>query len=579
MEDKLLNLAIESFEQQHYDTALELFIVSYEKENNKQWVLDNIYDCYIAGNEDVFRNSFWMYAEKKDCKYSYEDCVIDFIPYREGEYFLFDKEEQKFCGKISANAFKNLDAQEVLGTNEFDNILIKLDWDFRKIGTFLRAAEMGRGVYAIVDEPEKALSFWKIPELEPYRENFKIFSCEEEVQQYFHKNTGEYLPRLVFAEKQEDIDLLENIIKQEHKYRLTPEGRNNANILLTIGIPTHNRGNLLLHRLKNLLTMSYDAEIEIVVAKNGNALYQEEYRQVEAIQDTRLIYYGVDEELLPQKNWYNVVKYAHGEYVLLVSDEDDVDIGALGHYLKILSINKQLSIIRAETHFQYADLQKEYGKRGLDAFQKVFLNQNYLSGLIVNRKNFMEADVLQFEKYSDNNFYQSYPHEWWCAVLCKYGDYLAEPFILVEEQEAVGQTEYEEYEKLGLMNKRDVFDENSGLPQYSTYESRFSQFRGQVEFLRIFMGDDIIGIQLGLGIAINKLAFLMNLARNYGYKKNQYLDMIDLFANLSMESIDSFSFNEVQQIELLTKTKKACEYLIVEHNKLEMEERVQEGKL
>lgn len=579
MEDKILNLAIESFEQQSYDKALELFILSYQKEDYKQYVLDNIYSCYISGNEDVFRRSFRMYVENNFCDCLYEDCKIDFIPYKEGQYFLFDKELKKFCGKISVDSFQNIDISAMFEKNEFSDILVKFDWDYRKIGAFLKAAEVGHKVYAIVDDIRKALSFWKIPELEPYRENFKIFSSEEELQQYFHSNTAKYLPHLVFAEKQEDSDLLEQIIEEEHKYRLTPEGRNNSNVLLTIGIPTHNRGNLLLHRLNNLLTMSYDAEIEIVVAKNGNALYQEEYRKAETIQDARLVYYGVDEELLPHKNWYNVVKYAHGEYVLFVSDEDDVDLGALEHYLKILSTNKQLSIVRAETRFQYAGLQKEYGKRGIDAFRKVFLKQNYLSGLTVNREKFMQADVLQFEIYRDNKFYQNYPHEWWCAVLCKVGDYLSEPYILIEEQEAVGQKEYEEYEKLGLMNKKEVFDENSGLPQYSTYESRFAQFRGQVEFLQLFMDEDIIGIQIGLDIAIDKLAFLMNLARSYGYKKEQYMDMIDVFANLSMEAIDRFSFNEGQKIELLTKTKEECEYLIVEHNKLEINERVQEGTL
>lgn len=353
MENNILDLAIENFEQKNYDKALELLILSYEKEDCKEWILENIYNCYIAGNEEEFRNSFQKYTEKNSYKYAYEDCLIDFIPYREGEYFLFDKEKQNFNGKISMSEFEDFDIQSLFGKNEFSGVLIKFDWDYRKIGVFLKVAETGRKVYAIVNDVRRALSFWKIPEWESYRDNFKIFSCEEEFQQYFHRNTAEYLPRLVFTERQEDTDLLGKIIETEHEYRLTPEGRNNSNVLLTIGIPTHNRGNLLLKRLEHLIKMPYDAEVEFVVSKNGSELYQEEYKQASKLPDSRLKYYGIDETIMPHLNWYKTIEKAHGKYVLLVSDEDDIEIGALEHYLKILSENKNLSQIRAKTFSQY----------------------------------------------------------------------------------------------------------------------------------------------------------------------------------------------------------------------------------
>ena len=115
--------------------------------------------------------------------------------------------------------FEDFDIQSLFGKNEFSDVLIKFDWDYRKIGVFLKVAETGRKVYAIVNDVRRALSFWKIPEWKSYRDNFKIFSCEEEFQQYFHRNTAEYLPRLVFTERQEDTDLLGKIIETEHEYR------------------------------------------------------------------------------------------------------------------------------------------------------------------------------------------------------------------------------------------------------------------------------------------------------------------------------------------------------------------------
>ncbi len=40
---------------------------------------------------------------------------------------------------------------------------------------------------------------------------------------------------------------------------------------------------------------------------------------------------------------------AHGKYVLFVSDEDDVVIGALEHYLNIIKNETEISLIRAKT--------------------------------------------------------------------------------------------------------------------------------------------------------------------------------------------------------------------------------------
>ena len=45
MENNILDLAIENFEQKNYDKALELLILSYEKEDCKEWILENIYNC------------------------------------------------------------------------------------------------------------------------------------------------------------------------------------------------------------------------------------------------------------------------------------------------------------------------------------------------------------------------------------------------------------------------------------------------------------------------------------------------------------------------------------------------------
>lgn len=567
-EKKLLEYACMKFERKEYADALDAFILAYQKENIKgeikDEILKSIYSCYMEPNEKTFHNNF----EESICGDNkfYEQCMLDFIPYKEGEYYIFDKEKRVFEGIFSIKDFYNANSNLIFLQNESSDVVMECDWDYRNIKNVISGARE-RSIYIIAHDFWRALSFYKIPEFTDFFKDIKMFLNEEEYQGYFHRKTYLYLPKLIFGGNQFTKNM-EEIYEQEHAYRLTQEGRNNERVLLTIGIPTHNRGNLLLKRLEHLKDMQYDAEIEVVVAKNGSALYQEEYKKASEIMDSRFIYYGTESELKPHQNWYNVVTRSHGKYILFVSDEDDVVLDALDHYLKLLSINSRLGQVRAKTSSEYALIEKKIGKKGLDAFEMVYLKQNYLSGLIVNRQMLIETDVMQYEKYWDNIFYKHYPHEWWCAALTQKGDSMTEPVLLIEEKEAVLEKEYEEYEKRGILKKETVFDKNCGLPMYATYESRFEQFQGQVKFLKIFMDNDIKGTQFGLKRSVRKLAFLLNVARSDGYKKEIYEQIIEKFVQLTMEAIDQFELNDRQQLEILVEIKQDCNYLIANNSQM-----------
>lgn len=556
---ELLDSAFTKFEKEEYTQALETFVEVYQMGYEREHVLEIIYSNYVKKQEQVFQNNFEICMQYN--KNAYEQCILDFVPYKEGEYFIFDKEKKSFEGIFSIKDLCDAEPDLIFSQNESGDVVIQCDWDYRDMINILSGAR-GRKVYIVPCDFGRAISFCKIPEFTAFFSDIKVFMDEQEYQSYFHKNTEIYLPKLVFAEDEDCANRIETVYNEEHAYRLTREGRNDKAVLLTIGIPTHNRGNLLLKRIEHLKNMPYDAEIEVVISKNGSALYQEEYKKASETEDARFVYYGTDEELKAHHNWYNVVKQAHGKYILFVSDEDDVVIEALDHYLKLLSASENLGQIRAKTNSQYVRLVKEYGKMGRDAFEKVFLRQNYLSSLIVNREKFLQADLLRYDKYQDNIFYQNYPHEWWCAALAELGDCLREPVLLVEEKEAALNDECEQYEKLGIMKKTAAFDENCGIPKYATYESRFEQFCGQIEFLKIYAANDSLAAWSGLVISIHKLALLLNVARTWHYKEEFYQNVIDEFARITMEAMDQFEFDDRQQLGILLKIKKDSEYLI-----------------
>ena len=546
---QLLDYAVSKFQDGKYDEALEAFILAYGRGYEQEWIIENIYSCYMWGNDELYRKTYEKYGSEAGL--SYEDCVLDFIPYKDGEYYIFDKEIGIFRGVFSVKELENTEIQESIKKVEFSAVGFEMDWNWNEKMHILAAAKE-RKIYAISHDIPRVLSYFKIPELQAYMKNVKIFSGRQEFQDYFHRNTSVYLPYVVLGKEEERKPLLE-VIEQEHQYRLTPEGRNTNNVLLTIGIPTYNRGNLVLKRLENLCRMPYDAEIEFAISKNGTLFYQEEYEAVSRMTDARINYFDHGRELKASENWHYTIEMAHGKYVLLVSDEDDVCWGALEHYFKLLQSNSDVNLIRAKTAIQYGTLnEKRYGKKGTDAFYAMFLRQNYLSGMIIRREDFMQANLLQLEQFSDNAFYRTYPHEWWCAMLSRTGDYMEEPVILIDENESVIAEEAERVKKEGIIvPEGEGMEENSQLPVYATYKARLNQFQGQIDFVRWFMKDDKNGMELGFGQSFGKVTFLLEMAREYNYDNEKFEEFVDRFLWICMDAIDEAPLDQEQKVHLL----------------------------
>lgn len=540
-EQELFLYACERFENGEYDKALEAFVLAYSKGYEQELILKNIYDCYMAGNEEEFRQFYEQWEFGKQV--SYEECVLDFVPYRDGEYFIYDKEKAVFLGVFSVIALQEAEPDVAFRDIEFSAAALAVEWDWREELSVLTTAKE-RKVYMVCRDLSRGLSFGKIPELKDYLKQIKIFGGFDEIQRYFHENTSVYLPMAIFGNEEEIKELI-RIRTEEHEYRLTPQGRNLQNVLLTIAIPTAHRGNLVLKRLENLLQMPYDAEIEIVVSKNGNELYEEEYQRVSKIKDARLHYY--DFGRLLEKcyyNWHHVVEMASGKYVLITSDEDEVFLDALEHYLSILATNPDLCLVRPRSTALYPNItQRRYGKKGWEAFELIFLCQNHFPGMIVRKKDFLAANLLSLEKYADNFYYKYYPHEWWWLKLSQYGDCMWEPVLLNDDAHPVNIRE--EWNQLGL--------DAAHVPGWKTYESRIEQFKGQVEFLQsVIKIQDSDRFELYLKRAIGKSVLLFQILRKSDFEPDKFLNMIDQLVFVCIQVIEESFCNNSQKKELLT---------------------------
>lgn len=551
-EQELLDYACGQFESGAYDAALEAFVLAYTKEYEQEWILENIYNCYMAGNEAEFQKTFECWNTQKQVEYG--ACTLDFIPYREGEYYIYDKGIKEFRGTFSMDSVMNVKRLEDFQQAEFSALAAAVDWDWSRLPEVLAEAKY-RKVYVVCRDMNRCVSFFKIPELAEYASNIMVFSCMEAFQGYFHEYTSEYLPKLCIGTDEEKQALLE-IMDQEHAYRLTPEGRNTDNVLLTIGIPTHDRGNLLLKRLEHLRQMPYDAEIEFAVSKNGIHYYQEEYRAASKIADARINYAGYDKELTMTQNWRNVVKIAHGRYVLLVSDEDDVIIPAIEHYLKLLNTHTGLGLVRSRTIFQYNSFCSEsaYYQKGNDAFFAGLFSGNYLSGTIYNREIFMATDLAFWEEnYSKNEFYYPYPHVWWQAVLAFAGDYAVDAVYFIREGDSVLQEEKQKYIKDGVDLAKGYETEVLELAAVSTYESRIKQFRGAAELIWNFNRLNMAMKAAALYLLVNKTIYLMDMVYDgYSYKVESYPEELNRLMDEVLAVMEEWKFEPEWKKKILS---------------------------
>lgn len=562
---QLLDYACAQFENGAYDAALEAFILAYTKEYEQEWVLENIYNCYMAGNEAEFQKNygFWNTGEKP----AYENLTLDFIPYREGEYYIFDKIEKKFWGLFSMPELEKTSADPLLQRAEFSAIALAMDWNWNQEKRLLKEARE-RMVYVVSHDVKRCVSFFKLPELSEYVKNLKIFADHQMFRDYFHQNTSVYLPKIIYGREEEKQELMK-IVDEEHQYRLTPEGRNTENVLLTIGIPTHERGNLVLKRIENLLSMQYDAEVEIAISKNGTKQYQKEYEEVSKIPDARINYFDHGKELKYYINWVNVLEMAHGKYVLMVSDEDSVILEALEHYFKLLQMYPDVNLVRARTTFQHAGLSKRvYAKKGLEAFYVSFLSHNYLSGLIIRRDDFLEEHVLELQRFDGNLFYYYYPHEWWCALLNRKGDYIEDPVTLIDEHESDLEEETQKScEQEWLTEEHGIWGDML-LHHYSISEIRLKQLQGQIAFGKWYMQDDKAGMEIVLEEAFGKTSLLLKIARECGYKKEKFEEFVAQYRRICTDAVSEAVLDDSQKRNLLDWVQKLANDLLQRHKEL-----------
>lgn len=170
--------------------------------------------------------------------------------------------------------------------------------------------------------------------------------------------------------------------------------------MLSICIPTYNRGKVLVKNLNHLSSFKSE-EIEIVVSDNCSPDDTEE--RTKKIKDPRIKYYKNERNLGFDKNLLKCCERAKGIYSLFLSDEDILNLETLPwiiEYIKksnnVTQILGSVGDLRPGKRKIYYNPGDQIYKSGHNALVNILFKNGYLSGLILRND---AIDITHAKKY------------------------------------------------------------------------------------------------------------------------------------------------------------------------------------
>lgn len=451
MEQKeLFKEAIELFEAGEYDKSVQNLIGLYEHGYEKEQILNFLYQAFVEPNIEEFKKNYQTQADGL-IDVEYEATQLDFIPVSDQKFYIWYKEEQRFVGNIDLNVEAQIEDRQ----RDFQSLLIAQTCDIREMIPFLLNKQYNT-VYIVLNKNKEIFaSFLKLPKIREYfLENAIIF---EEYSEF-------YIPRSIIAKDSQEYV---TFFKDLHKRRLLKKREKN-NVFLTIGIPSYNRGKILLENVKQLLNLEYDAEIEIVVSNNGSKIEADYYDQISKINDSRLVYTSFEANQGYASNVLNVMTHASGHFLVMCSDEDFLVLDKLSGFIQFLFENLQMAMSYTGgygSNFENGTIQMY--PAGIQAIECA-VNSNYLTGLVFNNSIISKYKIIEkVQQNRGNLFVEYYVHSVIATIIAQYGDVWKNPICLWESK----------YEK------QSEEDGSKSLLSYMKYESRVEQMESAIKFM------------------------------------------------------------------------------------------------
>lgn len=204
-------------------------------------------------------------------------------------------------------------------------------------------------------------------------------------------------------------------------------------IKLSICIPTYNRGEIVFQTVKNILKCKRQ-DIEVVVSDNCSTDNTEIL--LEKIEDKRFKYF---------KNKYNngadnlisVLTYGIGDYLLLLSDEDEVVLNNLDKYITIIEEKRPAVLLGTSAIFRkrYVGCKNLQAKKGYDALLSYSFGSGYMSGYIFNGKIMRKVLGNTYGTDIKRKFGYGYNFTNLARRMLEFGDYMEREEVITNQRE------------------------------------------------------------------------------------------------------------------------------------------------
>lgn len=336
-------------------------------------------------------------------------------------------------------------------------------------------------------------------------------------------------------------------------------------MLLSICVPTYNRGHLALKHVQEILSIK-SQDIELVVSNNGSLVKKECYDQIKSIQDPRLNYFEFEWNQGFLINLCQVIKLSKGDFCMLLSDEDGVIAEKLPIYLDIIrhaqmftgnlsgNIWDTIGVIFGSTsNFEYPEVSLAAGE---ESIKGAYMWGNYISGLFFNRQvitNRLLDDMV--ERYKKNTAWLYYPHMFFLTsgiiknrvVMCK------TPIISQEEPDSVEVGAKKAKVKTYIEGKEFLVPLN-----YIAWEIRLDQMKGFCQHIKDLDVSNDLKFWMFCAVC-NKTLFLHQVARSLYLQNNIPWEKALLALVRGM-----FDYLDEVDIPVVSRRRKLVEHHIIE---------------
>ena len=545
----------------------------YDREKRRRFVYKAFLEPNINEFKEIYEKNLKNMVDKGLIKKNicFEELRYWLITTGEkNEFYLYDKQTDLIKNRIQLNFdYTGMDNQENL---IIDNVKIEFDCLFTNILDWINSQSNRkesyierRTEYIIINDFLEFLSFFQGTLISEYYLSKIILLYDiNEFKSFFYKSSKS-LPRVYFGSKDKK-NVFENIINNIHEDRIKNDNRIGNDIVLSICIPSFNRGDKAYNNIINILRSDFDEEIQIVISDNGTENETKEfYNKIREIEDSRVLYHRYEKNQGFAINICKCIEIASGKYALILSDEDYINLEQLNYLVNFLKYyKKSFSIIRTNTDFQSKVPFVGIAEKGIESLRKFMLTSNYVSGMIFNRDLLSKLNLINITKENlCNDAFYYYPHMIWEIMACQYEDMLGLNMVLINEGKA---------EQTDVLTKKIGIMEEINIPIYATIEGRIKQHQGffyLIKDLEIIKNDFNIFRELYLKLCLKKL-FLARLSMNVYYNKSKEVDSTSLIESVYSTLVFHLDYmykniNKIQKITYLddkNEINKYCKYYL-----------------